>query len=252
MIEDRTKELIHAEIDGEIDDAGREELARALSGSDEARAYQAQMQDLEAFLDRVPAQEVPDGLHARIVGSISLPSARSRGWLAGFGQFPGFVRYGLATAAGLLIAVGVYEYRPGVGAPGDLSSMSGTILPAGNRVEDIKLGESRFEIDALASQVSLLRRGEALVLDFQVDAGQPVDLELELLGSDLHFDAIAQVEGELDSIEVSDQIIRIAADGRQHFAVVLRRQSPAEDGARVLMNWTRASKVLKTSEFEIN
>ena len=249
MIDDRTIELINAGIDGELDAADREELERALSESEEARAYQAQMRELESFLDRVPNREPPETLHSDIVRSIELPRGRAGGWLTGFSRFPGFMRYGLATAAGLLLAVGMYEYRPGTGAVDDLSMVSGTMLP-GRNVQDVKLDEARFELESVSSEVSLLRRGDSLVLDVQVDASEPVSLAMEFSGPALQFDAITQMESELDSIEIADHVIRIDARGRQHFAVVLHHDESKPE-ARVLMYWSSATKVLQTKEFLI-
>jgi hypothetical protein len=249
MIDDRTVELIHAGIDGELDDEGREALQQILAGSAEAREYQAQMQALDAFLDRVPNQEPPNRLHADIVGAIELPRRRSGGWLASFGRFPGFVRYGLATAAGLLLAVGMYEYRPGSGALDDFSMVTGTVLP-GRNLEEIKLDEIRFELETLSSAVELLRRGDSIVLDFRIDASEPVSLAMEFPSQALQFDAITQMDSELDSIEIADHVIHINAQGRQHFAVILRHDSE-DEAASLLINWSSASKVLQMKEFLI-
>jgi hypothetical protein len=252
MIEDRTRELIHAGIDGELNDAGRAELEQRLSADPDAREYQQQMQALEAFLDRVEPRELPAGLHASIVESVPLRKTRS-GWLSrGFSQFPGFVRYGLASAAGLLLAVGIYEYRPGIDPGGDLSGMTGTVLPGKGAVEDVHLDDISFDLDELSSEVNLLRRGDALVVDMRLEAAKPVSITLELVGQSLRFDAIAQMESDLDSIEIADRTISIDANGRQHFAVVLHRDTTVQADARVLLKWSSGSKVLKEGGFFIN
>ena len=88
--------------------------------------------------------------------------------------------------------------------------VSGTVLP-GRSVKDVKLDEVRFELEQFSSSASLLRRGESLVLDVRVNASEPISLSMEFAGPALQFDAITQMDGELDAIEIADQVIRIDA-----------------------------------------
>ncbi len=252
MIDERTRELIHAGLDGELGEGEKEALRQALSASDEAREYQASMEELDAFLTRVPNQEPPASMHASIMNSIQLPGRRRGGLAFGFGQFPGFVRYGFAVAAGLLLAIGMYEYRPGTDGAPDMTSMVGTIMPGRTALEGERLDGFSFEIDQLSSEVALVRREDALVLDMQLDAAGPISVTVDFAGEGLQFDAIAQMQSDLDSIEIADRNIRIQANGRQHFAVMLHSDPLQLANARILLNWSSQGKSLKTVELDVN
>lgn len=249
MISERIKELVHADLDGELSAAGRQELEGHLSASAEARQYQSQMAALQAFLDRVPEPEMPERLHASIVDTIRLPASRRRPQFR-LGLVPGFVRYGFAAAAGLLLAVGIYEYRPTAAGPGDMGGMVGTVMPGRDQSPGVLVDRYAFELEQLSSEVSLVRRSDALVLEMQLEAGSGVDVTVDFTGEGLQFDAIAQMDSDLESIEVADRAVRIAATGRQYFAVVLHDEAAPADGrqARIRLAWARNGEVLQTRE----
>jgi negative regulator of sigma E activity len=228
MIDDRTRELIHAGLDGELDGAGERELAERLEHSAEARRYRERMAELAVAIDRLPASELPDELHRRIVSRIRLPAARSRrgsvrAWAPAFG------RYGLAAAAGLLIAVGIYEFRPGTPSGQDLSGMSGTILPA-DRPAAVVIDEASFDDGQLSSALRLERRDGTLLVDISLQTRFPVEVSLDFTGGGegLRFDGISQLQGTLDFIEVDDRVVHVQVNGGHHFAVSLR-QDEARD-----------------------
>ena len=140
-----------------------------------------------------------------------------------FVSFPGFVRYGLTAAAGLLIAVGLYEFRPGVIESGDLDKMVGTIM-RDQQVQGVTLDQFSFDIEQLSSSVMLLQREGGLVLEVSLDSEDPVEITMDFTSEGLMFDAIAQTESDLSSIEFADQAVQVKGSGRQHFAVMLHRE----------------------------
>ena len=68
-------ELLHAELDGELSEAGRAELDRVLGDSAEASACREDLQRLAAILGSAPMQTPPAGLRQRILDAIRLPAA---------------------------------------------------------------------------------------------------------------------------------------------------------------------------------
>jgi hypothetical protein len=252
MIDDHNKNLIHAGLDGELDESGQAELQQLLDTSPQARDYHDQMLNLNAFLERVPDPELPEDLHGSIMNAISLPAARRRRLSFGFSQFPGFVRYGLATAAGLLLAIGMYEYSPRLDGMPDQSSMVGTIMPGQNQAPAVVLDSFAFDLEPLSSEIDLLRRDANLVLDVQLNSAAAVHVTVDFKGNGLAFDAIAQMDSDLQSIEVADHTVRITSIGRQHFAVLLHQDPGAPVDARLLVNWHIDGKVLKTKELAVN
>ncbi len=107
---------------------------------------------------------------------VSLPAA-SQG--SRFGDIPGFVRYGLAAAAGLVLTIGLYEYRSGATAEQDINSMVGTIMQKDGDSDEVTLDAFAFDFDSISSVVSLQRRNGALVLDVQLDSRVPVDITVD-------------------------------------------------------------------------
>ena len=63
MADSQRLALIHAEIDGELDAAGRAELARWVLADPEGRALRDQLRSLCAALDAVPAVDPPEELN---------------------------------------------------------------------------------------------------------------------------------------------------------------------------------------------
>ena len=64
-IDPRTLELIHAELDDELDAAGRAELAARLAANPQARLQRDQWQRMAYSLARLAPVEPPAGLHQR-------------------------------------------------------------------------------------------------------------------------------------------------------------------------------------------
>ena len=254
MIAGRSIELTQSGLDVELSEAERIELGTYLEQSGEARDYQAKMQELSAFLDRAPELEVPDGLRERILDQVELPAVKARG--AGFrlNQLPGFVRYGLATAAGLLLAFGIYEFRPGADGEQGLSDMTGTIMPGGNASGEVVLDSYSFEIEQLSSSVSLQNRDGALVLDVLLDATGPGEITVNFTSDGLQFDAIAPMQSDLSSIVVAGQAIQVKGSGRQHFAVLLHRDDKSAGGAAasIKLEYSGDGKLLKSGKLTTN
>lgn len=245
MINEKIIELIQAGVDRELDDSQQAELERILETSAEARACQSKLLKLCGLLEEEQALELPRGLHRKIVDSISLPSKSTIS--RGFGALPGFLRYGMAAAAGLLLAIGVMD-TPTVNLDSrDLDNMVGTIMQNDGSVGAVRLDGFSFDTDEIASSVSLQQRDRTLVLDVILTSTHPVDITVNFSGDGLVFDAIAQIQSELKSIGVNGQAIQISGQGRQHFAVLLHRESgPVEQAeASFKLNFASNGKVVK-------
>lgn len=237
--------LIHASVDGELDDSQEAELEQILNSSEEARVYQAELLKFCGLLEDQQALELPVGLHRKIVDSISLPSKSSIS--RGLGALPGFVRYGMAVAAGLLLAVGVMDSQTVNLDSRDLDNMVGTIMQNDSKSRAVTLGSFSFDLDEVASSVNLQQRDQTLVLDVIINSVHPVDIKVNYNGDGLVFDAIAQIQSNLDSIGVNGQYIQISGKGKQHFAVLLHRKSdPVEQTeASFRLGFIRDGKLVK-------
>ncbi len=86
-IDPRTLELIHAELDAELDEAGRSELATRLAADPQARLQRDQLHRMAHSLARLVAMEPPAGLRQRwqpqtpVSAALSPRAAANRRWL---------------------------------------------------------------------------------------------------------------------------------------------------------------------------
>jgi hypothetical protein len=161
-------ELIHAEIDGELDPAQRAELARRLLADPDARALREDLRRICRALDELVQAEPPAQLRERILALAALPPpAQKRRWLSA----PGW-RYAAAIAGVLTAAAIVTEIVRGPVPP--TSEVAGTMAvapAAATLVDSVRLGNG-----PISGTVSLYRDRAALALEFELSAGAPVDV----------------------------------------------------------------------------
>jgi hypothetical protein len=113
--------------------------------------------------------------------------------------------------------------------------------------DEVTLDAFAFEFDDISSAVTLQRRDGALVLDVLLDSRDPVDIMVDFTSDGLQFDAIAQMQSDLKSIEFADQAIKVEGHGRQHFAVLLHRDGDlaAEHEASIKLRFTSNGRLIK-------
>lgn len=221
MMDEQTRELIQAGVDGELDLAGEAELARLLQTSDEARDYHSQLQRLAEILDRIPDQEPPAGLHARIMQGINLPARQTRKSLFSVSEAPPLLRYGFAGAAALVLAIAIAVNREDLGDPADISSMVGTMTrPVQGQAPDI-VDQFTVNAEAVSGTVTLERRDGAMVMNVELEAAQDFELNVNFSGNGLELDAFAQLDSRLDTISYADEILTVKGQGRQQFVLML-------------------------------
>jgi hypothetical protein len=241
MINERTIELINSGLDGELNERQTEELEAALRESAAGRAYQARLLEFNELLSAEP----PAGLHNAIVSQIKLPEP-AFAWLR-LSIVPGYARYALTAAAGLLLAVGLYEFRPGALGDSELENMVGTMMRTDRDHKGVTLDAFSFELGQVSSSVRLVEQDEALVLDVVLESAEPFEITVDFTSDGLMFDAIAQLQSDLKSIEFADQAIQVKGHGRQHFAVLLHRDDarPVDHEARIGLRFLSNGELVK-------
>jgi len=156
--------LMHAEIDGELDAAGRAELARVLLSDPQARALREDLQRVCRALDSVPDVEPPRQLRERILAALPHSSAvRRASWSAGW-------RYA-ALIAGVVSAGAVVleTVRGPAPAPSEIAGTMGA--PAGALLDTVQLTAG-----PIGGRVSSYRTPSALDLKFDLVSSAPVDV----------------------------------------------------------------------------
>lgn len=228
MTVQRITELLSGSADGVLDNAERVELDRYLAESETARGLKASADRFEALLDATASLDPPDELHARILEQISLPARRTLS--GGFGLLRGFVHYGIAAAAGVLLAVAFYESRTGDSGFDDFNSMVGTMAPDVDRSERLVLDSYAFSIDGVSSSATLERRHGRLVIDVRFDAAETLNVSVTLPAEQFQFDAFAQLDSDFQRIAYENNAIRVKGRGRKRFAALLQSSTDAAKG----------------------
>ncbi len=173
MADPRQLELIHAEIDGELNAQQRAELARRLLADPDVRAVREDLRRLCTALDALEQVEPPDatpGEYSCCAAAIILPAATG---------FPGTPLALCRRHSGMLAAgaVVVETLRGPETAPRDVAgTMAAAHAPT--ILDTVRLGNG-----PVSGRVSLYRDGAALGLEFELVTSAPVDV---LVASDGH------------------------------------------------------------------
>jgi hypothetical protein len=167
MTEPAQLALVHAEIDGELDDRQRAELARCLLADPGFRARRDELRRLCGKLDTVQQVDPPAELLDTILASLprtSTPVARFRMPVGGW-------RYA-AMLAGVLLT-GTILFRLADGPGSDAAEMSGTLAgPRSSQSIDL----SHVSEGAMTGSAALTRHGNGLGLALDLTGGAPVDV----------------------------------------------------------------------------
>ena len=187
MVDPKLLALIHAEIDGALDDRQRAELARCLLADPATRAVRDEMRRLCKALDAVSAVEPPAQLRADILAA--LPQTRTRPATVDW-QLPNW-RYAAVLAGVLVIGTVVLRVMDGQGPAA--SEMAGTLAAprAVATVDMVQLGQG-----PVSGRVSLVRDSAGLKLALELVTSASVDVLVESDGRSLRVNGLGQRNGQ--------------------------------------------------------
>ncbi|MFC1720162.1 anti-sigma factor family protein [Pseudomonadota bacterium] len=239
MLDERTLNLINADIDRELTPVEQQELDSILETSAEARAMRAELLRLSNLLNSVPEQALPDGLSSRILNQLAPPRTISRFSLASLFESFQPVTTGLAFAAGLLLTVGYYEMSPHGMASHDTAGMVGTMVAGQNSGLNLLENNLYFKGDDFSGSVSLSQNNGLYVLNFDLESTDRQEIKVGLDQTGLAFGGFAETPGishnVMDSVIISGGTLRVVSQGQQQFAVFLRGSSPEQAVAAELI-----------------
>ncbi len=173
MLDEKSFELLNAEIDGELSATDRAELSRRLLGSPELRAVRDELRLACAELERCPQVEPPAGLREKILAAFPQAAqggpteARSR---LGFALSPRTLRFAAAIVGGVLVSAIAFQASrsvDGVGA-GDVTGTMASSAP-------VAAGAGTLRVDAtrVRGMVTLTPSTGELRVRFDLDPSQP-------------------------------------------------------------------------------
>ncbi len=223
---DRIAELIQADIDGVLASSDRAELTAALESSAEARGFHDELARLVKLMAETPDVDPPWGLRRRIIDSIKLPDRPPlSGWFRP-------VSYGLAVAAGVLLAVGVAKITPQDAE--DVSSLVGTMVSQAQDLPRPTTSELAIDVPAVKGQVRLKSLNSAWAVEFDLQSADAVDIAIDLAGTGLSFGGYAGQDENagIKNFEVSGEKVRVTNQGSHQFVLFLRRVPEGSAGSQ--------------------
>lgn len=251
MMENEDRELIQAAVDGELDAEQQVRLDALLADSDEARELHEELTSLAALLARVPGVEPPDALHAQIIENVKLPQASGLRSLFSFSDLPGFLRYGLAATAAVVLTVAVYRGGSEMDPSTDYADMVGTIARGGPVAGGAVIDSFRLDEGGSVAEVKLLERQGVYALEFQLNSEEPLQFDVDFSGNGLAFDAFARQDQDLEAVSWSGDTLSARARGDQRFVILMRRtEGSAESGARIGLEISRQGETIRSGWLE--
>lgn len=255
MTDQRTLELVSAAADGELNSSEQAELEQLLENSAEAREFKAELAEMDSLLGAVPVIAPPSSLHTQIVNRIKLPQDKVntsfRGWLRP-PQFMPVLRYGLAAAAGLLLASSFYESQSLFPSDTDFDDLVGTMAPSRVVAEADILDSFDFHSEGLESLVQLQRRDNDIYLDIQIEADAALDISVDMSSTGVRPGALAQLDHSLEFIVVESQALQLRATGQRRLTVLLRRVDDASiaEEAKITLEFSSDGRLLEQGSLQ--
>jgi hypothetical protein len=240
-IEQKYIDLINADIDGEIEHADKGDVDAFLSENDEARALHAELATLCSSIDSIEAVSPPPHVRHVIMNSVKPTPAKteSPGILEMLLASP-VLRYSGTFAAGVLLTLSIVSSdQISNQAFDDVTGLVGTISDpiSGNLVNSIAVDNAE-----VAGKVSLRSTGSMLILDFDLVANGPVEIEADYTDRTIWFNGFAQLESSGTTISAKSGSVTLGMEGKRRYAVYL--QNSGERGVTVNLRFVAGGEVV--------
>ena len=216
-IDERTIELINADIDGEIGRDEKAELDGILESTPEARALHDELSSLCSTLDNEDMLEPPRHLRHVIMNQIPNKQQEpgSEGWLQALFATPA-LRYAATFAAGVLITIVIADSGQIQDRRfDDVQKLMGT-MQYGPSIASININKAE-----VAGTVDLHRANPMMIIDFNLSTNGPIDIVATYADKTVWFNGFAQLEATGTNISAEDGEITIQVDGKRRYAVFL-------------------------------
>ncbi|KPK53332.1 MAG: hypothetical protein PVI25_10235 [Gammaproteobacteria bacterium] len=250
MNEDRSIELIHGELDGELSAPEQEELAARMQSDPGLKSLMDDMRKLSGVLDRVPQADPPPGLRSRIMAAVR-PRKR-RGILEALlpdWPAPVTLRYAGAAAFGAAVAaVALQLGTTDFSGPADVRGLVGTIAS----YETPAAAQNIISLDTggITGSIETHRQNGLLVMDFDLAAEQPLQIVADYSHSGLDFGGFAQLDGSAASLDATNGQITFA-QGRDHRYAVFFEAAEVGDGT-IELRFLTDQKLVRKETVEIS
>jgi len=222
-IEQKYNDLINADIDGEISAADKAELQAFLDQSAEGRALHEQLAALCVTLQATPQEDPPPYMRHIIMNSV--PPTRT------VEESPGFLQVLLATpalkyaatfAAGIFLTLSIVNSSQISNRAFD--NVTGLVGTVADPVDAALASSVSITESAVAGTVSLRSAGSMLILDFDLAAMDPIEVEADYSDKSIWFNGFAQLESDGTSVSAEAGRIQVGMEGKRRYAVYLQNK----------------------------
>lgn len=220
-IEQKFVDLINADIDGEIEHADKSELDAFLSENNEARTLRVELATLCESIESIEPESPPPHLKHVIMNSVKPTPVKT--------ESPGvfesllassMLKYAGTFAAGVLLTLSILSSdQISNEAFDDVTGLVGTIS---DPISGTSISEISIDTTKVAGQVSLRSSGSMLILDFDLAANGPVEIEADYADRTIWFNGFAQLESSGTSISAKSGSVTLAMEGKRRYAVYLQ------------------------------
>jgi hypothetical protein len=243
-------ELIQADIDGEIDDAGKDELENFLAESEEGRAVYEELETLCRSLDGLPSIEPPPHLRHVLMNQAPARSAPrpEPGLLQRLFSGPLLGYVGVFVAGVALTLALVDSSQISRGAFDDVTGLVGTVANPGLSAPEhdtISIDESE-----VAGTVTLRNTGPLLIVDFDLSAQQPVEIVAGYSDKTIWFNGFAQLESTGTSIAAETGAVTLQMDGKRRYGLYLN--NPGMRPATIDLQFKAGDQVIHEAELSFS
>lgn len=214
-------DLINADIDGEISHADKETLDAFLAENSEGHTLHSELATLRDSIESVEAVSPPPHLRHVIMNSVKPTPKKTRS--------PGFLQVLLATpalkytatfAAGVILTLSaVSSDQFSNRAFDDVTGLVGTIADpvSGGILNSVVVDNAN-----IVGRVSLRDAGSMLILDFDLVANGPVEIEADYGDRSIWFNGFGQLESNGTTISATSGSVSLGMEGKRRYAVYLR------------------------------
>lgn len=213
-------DLINADIDGEISESEKNELDVILNENPAARTMHAEMTGFLGSIDDIEPEIPPPHLRHVIMNQTQAATrvAARTGFRQSLFASP-VIKYAMTFTAGVLLTLSIISSSQiSNSAFDDVTSLVGTIASQATT----KL-QSTVEIENsdVAGKVSLRSAGSMLILDFDLVANGPVEVQANYPNPKVWFNGFGQLESDGTAISAQPGRVTLGMDGKRRYAVYL-------------------------------
>ncbi len=243
-------ELIQADIDGEIDDAGKADLENFLAESEEGRAVYEDLETLCRSLDDMPTIEPPQHLRHVLMNQapVRSPPPPAPGLLQRLFAGP-LLGYVGVFAAGVALTLALVDSdQISKGAFDDVTGLVGTIADSDFVVPEH--GTVSIDESEVAGTVTLRSTGPILIVDFDLSAREPVEIVAGYSDKSIWFNGFAQLESNDTSVAAETGAVTLKMDGKRRYAVYLN--NPGMRPATIDLRFMAGGVVIREAQLSFS